>query len=342
MPNKHIRPPNTWNNTNQHWIPQFILRGFDASEKASHVYEMDKLSGEIKLKSVRNIASRQGLLTERDDAFVRGIETQVARVIRRIRKGDLNITLEDRGAVDDLVLVLMHNDPYSGVKLAQLRESVTADMSREYAEAFRQHGGMIDLQDFKKLLADMFPNDFLEQAMTREVNLPRIALGLMGLRVHKTVKGEHLVIGDSPVLVLRAVYDGSPSLLHPGSQVILPINSRQVLVYRWITQNNTIQSGHNLDKDQARSLGKDYFHETDSRFVYGRTKISLKHTQAPQTKKRPIPHSAEVSDGWAAMYMLQEEISKQRVAEDKTEEQQRDTIVKFLMQNAVRRGSVKE
>ena len=193
--------------------------------------------------------------------------------------------------MDDLVLVLMHNDPYSGVKLAQLRESVTADMSREYAEAFRQHGGMIDLQDFKKLLADMFPNDFLEQAMTREVNLPRIALGLMGLRVHKTVKGEHLVIGDSPVLVLRAVYDGSPSLLHPGSQVILPINSRQVLVYRWITQNNTIQSGHNLDKDQARSLGKDYFHETDSRFVYGRTKISLKPHAGASNKKNAQFHT---------------------------------------------------
>ena len=342
MPNKHSPPPNTWNNTNQHWIPQFLLRSFDVRGKASRVYEMDKQSGVIKLRAIKDIASRQGLLTERDDTLMQQIEMQASPVIRGVRKEDFNITWEDRQALDNLVLVLMHIDPYTGVNLTKLREDIVTDKSRDYSEAIRRQGGLVNRQDLKKLFNDFFPEDYLELAMTEEVSESRIALGLMGLSVHETAKGEHLVIGDSPVLVLRAVYGGSPNLLHPGSQVILPIHSRHVLVYRWVTQESAIQAGSSLDKEQVRSLGKDYYHQTDSRYIYGRTEVSLKHAQVPQTKKPLIPQSTEVSDGWAAMQVIQQKISNLRAKQDKVDQQERDTIARYLVQNAIHRLTGKE
>ena len=32
--------PSTWNDTNQHWIPQFLLKGFGIRKRAASVYEL--------------------------------------------------------------------------------------------------------------------------------------------------------------------------------------------------------------------------------------------------------------------------------------------------------------
>ena len=215
-------------------------------------------------------------------------------------------------------------------------------MTRDYAEAIRREGGLIDHQALKRLLSGMFPHDFLETAMTQEASLTRLALGLMSLSVHKSSKGEHFVIGDSPVLVLRAVFGGTRNLLHPGSQVIMPISSKYVLAYRWAAQDKVIQYDPDLDREQVRSLGKDYYYQTDSRYMYGRTEDSLRHAQAAQTQKPSMPHLTEVSDGWAVMHVIQEEISKLQAEQDKQEQQQRDAIARFLVQNAASGGIGKD
>ena len=73
--------PSTWNDTNQHWIPQFLLKGFGIRKNASSVYELDKQTKAIAVRKVKEAASKQYLLTERDDELMRGIESRAATAI---------------------------------------------------------------------------------------------------------------------------------------------------------------------------------------------------------------------------------------------------------------------
>ena len=50
--------PSTWNDTNQHWVPQFLLKGFGIKKKASQVWELDKHTGVIAKRKVREVASK--------------------------------------------------------------------------------------------------------------------------------------------------------------------------------------------------------------------------------------------------------------------------------------------
>ena len=69
--------PSTWNDTNQHWIPQFLLKGFGLKGKANRVFQMDKTTRAIEVRKVSEVASTQGLLTDVDDGLMRSIERQV-------------------------------------------------------------------------------------------------------------------------------------------------------------------------------------------------------------------------------------------------------------------------
>ena len=85
----------TWSETNQHWIPQFLLKGFGIRGKASSVYEMDKQTKAIDVRNVEEVASKQHLLTDRDDELTQAIERRATKTISAIRKGKLNRIIED-------------------------------------------------------------------------------------------------------------------------------------------------------------------------------------------------------------------------------------------------------
>ena len=55
--------PSTWNERNQHWIPQFLLKGFGTKGNASTVYELDKQTKKIRLAPVDDVASKEHLHT---------------------------------------------------------------------------------------------------------------------------------------------------------------------------------------------------------------------------------------------------------------------------------------
>ena len=88
--------PSTWNDTNQHWVPQFLLKGFGLKGKASRVYELEKESGRIRRRKIAEVASKPRLLTNRDDELMRDIERRSASVIDKIRKGKLTILEAER------------------------------------------------------------------------------------------------------------------------------------------------------------------------------------------------------------------------------------------------------
>ena len=149
--------PSTWNDTNQHWIPQFLLKGFGIKGRASQVYEMDKQTGNIRIRAVEDVVSKQRLLTERDDELMKAIEMRSTQAIGRIRKGDLSIQQGDRQALNALVFAMKRNDPHSGFDEARTREDITRDLSNEIAEAISRQGGLVNLQDLKDFIGERYP-----------------------------------------------------------------------------------------------------------------------------------------------------------------------------------------
>ena len=269
----------TWNDTNQHWIPQFLLKGFGIKKRSSSIYEMDKETGTIRTCNVKDVASKPRLLTERDDELLRCIERRSARVVGQIRKGKLELEQEDRRVLDSLVFAMMRNDPYSGLDDRKTRKDTVDDVSHEFAETIEKHGGSIDLQLLMDFVDGRSNHDYLSMAVGKQDGLVLKALGLMGLQVCQPAIGEFFIIGDSPVLVVRGTSNGVRNLLNAGSQVILPIHSRHVLVYGWETPENLIQFGNDADRKQVRSLNQDYFLGTNCRYIYGRDVESLRARQ---------------------------------------------------------------
>lgn len=310
----------TWNDTNQHWIPQFLLKGFGKKGDASRIFQLDKQTGKISERDVEDVASKKQLLSERDDELLKDTEVRTARVLGKIRKRKLDIKPEQRRCLDSMVYLMILNDPYSGIDRRTARESSVQKVSSEIEGALNRWGASIDSQQLNEWLEGSFNHDYLNIAMERDHNLVLTALNLMGLSVFEPPLGEFLVIGDSPVLVVRGTHNGETSLLNPGSQVILPIHSKCLLVYSWDVSTNLIEFGGTLVQEQVRSLNADYFLNTDCRYVFGRNHADLKRAQKHQ-QRNAASRPTEVKDGWRIMRLEQQVASMsdaQRHAKFKT------------------------
>ena len=217
-------------------------------------------------------------------------------VIEKIRNSKLNLQKEDRQALDNLVFALILNAPHGVIDKAKIREDVINRVSGQLQDAIIRQEGPINSQPPKEYFDGLMPHDYLNIAMDPKNIATLSALGLMGLQVHEGI-GENFIIGDSPVLVVYGTVDGSRSLLNPGSQVILPIQRKYVLVYSWETQFNLIQAGNPLSREQVCSLNRDYYHNSSSRYIFGRTRDSLTLAREPQAQQPSPQPSAEFNDG---------------------------------------------
>lgn len=136
------------------------------------------------------------------------------------------------------------------------------------------------------------------------------------------------------MLVVRETQDGARSLLNPGSQVILPIHNRFALVYSWETPKNLIQPGGPLDRNQIYSLSRDYFYESNSRYIFGRSRESLERAQMSLLQWNSKEHSTHVSNGWMEMQRELQRTSEQRKERDETHELELDAVAQKLVYRA--------
>ena len=314
--------PSTWNYTNQHWIPQFLLKGFGIKGKSSNIYELDKEAQQVAVRKVSKVASRTHLLTEQDDSFMRSIEGPAATAVDAIRKGQLyRIGLKDRDAINKLVCTMMLNDPNSELNIVAIRKELIAKFTAKLNRALNKAGGFLDERDIGEYFDETLPHDKLLGFMESKRNQVIDALRFMGLRAYRPTDGELFIIGDSPVLIVRNTVNGQTSLLNPGSQVILPIGSSCILVYSWATEMNIITDGGILGKEQVRSLNSDYYHGTNSRNIYGRNEEVLKQSRLLSLELPPGLRSNEVETGW---FMMQRENQiRQRMLDEQDAEDAR-------------------
>ena len=311
--------PSTWNETNQHWIPQFLLRGFGTKGNAGTVYELDKQTKKVRPASVDDVASKEHLVTEADDRLVGSIEKSASRAIQAIRKGHLNrIGGDERHAVNRMVCAMILNDPHSGFDAEATRKQVIDDVIAELNDAVSKYGGALDQPGYINYFDERFGHDWVSHYIESEFNQVLLSLSLMGLVAFKPPDGEFFVIGDSPVLVIRNSVAGQPNLLNPGSQVILPIGSRCMLVYAWSTDMNLIYDGGILDKEQVRSLNSDY-HETNSLHIYGRDEETIRRSQLLPLEWKPRQRSTDLNRGWHIVQFLQRVDQRQLEAQKATD-----------------------
>ena len=132
--------PSTWNDSNQHWVSRFLLKGFGIKKKASQVWELDKRTGVATRRDVEDVASKQELLSNRDDELMRSIENDATRPIGRIRKENLDISLRGRIAIDRLVAATIQNDPYNGLDERNARQDAINAVSKSVQDAFALGG----------------------------------------------------------------------------------------------------------------------------------------------------------------------------------------------------------
>ena len=328
----------TWNETNQHWVPQFLLKGFGIKRNASRVFQLDKQTGKISEHDVGDVASKRRLLSERDDELLNETEVRVAQVLGKIRKGKFDITLEQRRTLDSMVYLMVLNDPYSNIDKEAVRENSIQNVSSEIEAALTRWGASIDHQQLKEWVNGVINHDYLNIAMEREFNLVLTALSLMGLSVYVPLPGEFFVIGDSPVLLVRGTEGGETSLLHPGSQVILPIHSKSVLVYSWDVPPNAVQFGGELEKDQVHSLGADYFRNVDCRYIFGRSRAILNRARTPLEVRGSSAHSPQITEGWVMMRLEQERAAASHAAKASDFKSNLDSMVRELVTRAHQEG----
>ena len=169
--------PSTWNDTNQHWIPQFLLKGFGIHSKSSTIYELDKQTKVVTVRDVSEAASKTHLLTNRDDEFMRDIESRAVAAVHAIRKGRLNRIGEDhRQAVDRLVCAMILNNLYSGFDAEATRRKVIAEEISELSETVKRYCGMLDGPDLRDFFDASLNHDWVSSIMesTSNQSHPRI------------------------------------------------------------------------------------------------------------------------------------------------------------------------
>ena len=243
--------PSIWSYNNQHWIPRFILSGFGTRGNARTIYELDKETHAITLRKVKEVASRPRLLTEQDDQMLRGIENRANAAIESIPNGHLtHIGENERQAVDRLVCAMMMNDPYRGFDNEETRKKALTQVISELKESAYSYGGMLDEPGFTHYFDERMHHDLLSEFMGSTHNESLLALRRMGLRAFRPTDGEFFIIGDSPVLVIRGVLAEETNLLHPGSQILVPISKNCMLFYAWSNEMNLVDDGGILEKNK--------------------------------------------------------------------------------------------
>ena len=268
--------PSTWNQTNQHWLCQFLLKGFKAKGKSSLIYERDTVTGQIETRKIDAVASKLHLLTSGEDEVMRDIEARSSRVVAKLRGGDITISVDERLILDNLVWALWFNNPFSNVnKIGEHDDAIKHTVDR-FVSAIQRHGGDVDPDDVTRIAQDALNQDYLCHAFKFSPGGPARIIHSMSVTIYEPPAEEFFIIGDNPVVMHREAEHGTSNLWNEGSQLMLPISSRHLLSYGWGDRSTLIRPGGKLSIAQLRELNAAYHYGKGCRHLYGRTPDSLR------------------------------------------------------------------
>jgi hypothetical protein len=213
--------------TNQHYVPQFILRGFASGRK--QVFVLDKQTGRTFKTSTRNIAAQLGFYdievhgdTRSLDPLFTELEDATAIIVKAILEvRHLRLLTEDqRKTLALFVVSLMLRTDSRRRQYKHLNDVITDAI-------LRRGGDPQNVEGFRPLTDEGARQEWI-------LNLPRLALNLRPNLLDKTwvlysaPSTEHYYSSDNPVVMHNTLnqnpFRGTLGLAVKGIEIYLPLS----------------------------------------------------------------------------------------------------------------------
>ena len=242
--------------TNQHYVPQFLLRGFHIGTGAQ-VYVFDKRTGRVFTSAISKVASEHGFYNIMDsaelDAIVERIESATAPIIEEIRER------KNLRGLDDVKRIWLSG--FTALQFVRTKafSERSQDMVKQVADVVsRMNGGKLP-KKIEKQLGLNAPGTEHEKTLSTMLGLTRAALDKLldkTLVLYRSDGSAPFWISDSPVALHNAINpgDGLRSTLGIGVlgiEIYLPLNRELVLAHMC----PSIAVGYDGVDQEARRMG---------------------------------------------------------------------------------------
>jgi Protein of unknown function (DUF4238) len=242
--------------TNQHYVPQFLLRGFHTGNEAQ-IWAFDKTTSKSFTTAIVSVASEYGfyniLGSAELDGSIRKIEEATAPIIRKIRER------RSLAAIDEHERIWLSG--FTALQMVRTKgfSERSQDMMRQITNAVTQRSGGKLPEKIRKQLGLDEPGTEHEKSLAIILGLTRDLVGELQKKhmvLCRSDGSSSLWIGDNPVALENSVNpgDGIRGMLGlgvPGIEVYLPISKDLVLAHMC----PTIAAVYSRIQDEARSMG---------------------------------------------------------------------------------------
>lgn len=229
------RPVSDTLNTNQHYVPQMLLRAFTIGPDSEQVYVFDKRTGKAFSTAVRNIAAERGYYDLGGSAVLYGAMNRAdgitARILSRIRERHSlsGITRDDRGMLAGFVVMqLLRTRGYQEqtkhlVQTLKKKVIEKGPMSPALEAQFSELSEERLREEYLRFIPQ-FTGDFLPYLLNKD------------LLLFKTPRNVPFCISDHPVALNNTLNPGDGirgtlGLDVAGIEIYLPISSELTLAY---------------------------------------------------------------------------------------------------------------
>lgn len=222
--------------TNQHYVSQFLLRGFHASSPAQ-IWAFDKLTGKSFTTAINDIASEHGFYNIGDsaeiDEIIEKIEGETAPIVEEIRSRKTLRSLNDHKRIWLSGFTALQ---YVRTKAFSERSQ---DMMRQITHVVTEiSGGKLSRKIRKQLGLDA-PGSEHEKTLSTILDLMRSAVDHLlekTLVLYRSDESSPFWIGDSPVAMHNTTNPGDGlrgtlGLAVPGIEIYLPISRDLILAH---------------------------------------------------------------------------------------------------------------
>lgn len=247
--------------TNQHYVPQFLLRGFHTGNE-SQIWAFDKTTSKSFTTAIDNVASEYGfyniLGSAELDETIRKIEDATAPIIKEIRER------RSLAAIDEDKRVWLSG--FTALQMVRTKgfSERSQDMMRQITNVVTQRSaGKLSEKVRKQLGLDEQGTEH-EKSLATILGLTRDLIGELQKKHMVLYRGDgssSFWIGDSPVALQNSVNPGDGirgtlGLGVPGIEVYLPISKDLVLAHMC----PTIAVVYSGMEDEARRMGFTHAH----------------------------------------------------------------------------------
>ena len=283
--------------TNQHYVPQFLLRGFHTGNEAQ-IWAFDKTTSKSFTTAIDKVASEHGFYnvdgSAQLDDVIRKFEEATAPIIKEIRER------KSLAGIDEYKRIWLSG--FTALQYVRTRafSERSKDMMRQITHvATQMSGGELSEQVRTQLGLDE-PGTEHEKALSTILGLVRPAVDELQkkhLILYRSDGSLLFCIGDSPVALHNTLNPGDGirgtlGLAVPGIEVYLPISKDLVLAYMCLS---IAVSCIGLE-EEARSMGFTHAHA-------GPYLRAIKHGMAVLMEKEHIRFQNSLQLGFAERFV---------------------------------------